>query len=506
MSINVTRSSMPDFEEYCEEIRSLWDSHWLTNMGEKHIAFEEKLREYLGVDFLNLFTNGHLALEELIASFHFPKGGEVITTPFTFVSTTHAIVRNGLTPVFCDIDPDDFTLDPAKIEALITERTVAILPVHVYGNLCHVDEIAAIASRHAGNASVFSKAAGVPESEYNGDIRVIYDAAHTFGVRRMERASFRSENQTENEVKSSVNAGISDPWREQPEYVRRSACDYGDGAILSFHATKVFNTIEGGAAISHDGHRREVLDDLKNFGIRNPETCAYIGGNAKMSEFQAAMGICNLRHVDAEIAKRKAVYERYLERLGNVPGLKLWRPQTDVVPNYAYLPAIFEETPNESQPCQGEPQTCTKGTAGGKAERKEAFLRDRVWEALKAEGITARKYFWPLTSDLQCYRYLKDGAEKRVLPGSVESCKQGSTGGSKHNFTDGREQNITDGRKQSGPDGSKSDSIGHPVGTDTPIARRIASQVLTLPIYADLSMEDVDRICRIILETLKRPE
>ena len=441
MSINVTRSSMPDFEEYCEEIRSLWDSHWLTNMGEKHIAFEEKLREYLGVDFLNLFTNGHLALEELIASFHFPKGGEVITTPFTFVSTTHAIVRNGLTPVFCDIDPDDFTLDPAKIEALITERTVAILPVHVYGNLCHVDEIAAIASRYAGNASVFSKAAGVPESEYNGDIRVIYDAAHTFGVRRMEKIT-------------------SDPGLKSGQSNKtlwRSACDYGDGAILSFHATKVFNTIEGGAAISHDGHRREVLDDLKNFGIRNPETCAYIGGNAKMSEFQAAMGICNLRHVDAEIAKRKAVYERYLERLEDVPKLKLWRPQADVIPNYAYLPAIFEEAPNESQPCQGEPQTCTKGTAGGKAERKEAFLRDRVWEALKAEGITARKYFWPLTSDLQCYGYLKERAEEGTA-------------------------------------------------ADTPIARRIASQVLTLPIYADLSMEDVDRICRIILETLKRPE
>ena len=192
-----------------------------------------KLPEDRGVDFPNLFTNGHLALEELIASFHFPKDGEVITTPFTFVSTTHAIVRNGLTPVFCDIDPDDFTLDPAKIEALITERTVAILPVHVYGNLCHVDEIAAIASRHAGNAFAFSKAAGVTEEEYNGDIKVIYDAAHTFGVRRMEK----------DHIRSRLKSGQSN------KTLWRSACDYGDGAMFSFHATKVFNTIEGGAAI-----------------------------------------------------------------------------------------------------------------------------------------------------------------------------------------------------------------------------------------------------------------
>ncbi len=419
MSINVTRSSMPDFDEYCREIRGLWDSHWLTNMGEKHIEFEAGLRKYLGVDFLNLFTNGHLALEEVIASFGFPKGGEVITTPFTFVSTTHAIVRNGLTPVFCDIDPGDFTIDDTKIEALITDRTVAILPVHVYGNLCHAGEIARIASRHPGNAAAFSKAAGVPGDVYNGDIRVIYDAAHTFGVRHRE-----------------ISAEGDTVWR--------SACDYGDAAILSFHATKVFNTIEGGAAVSHDSRRREVLDDLKNFGIRNPETCAWIGGNAKMSEFQAAMGICNLRHIDEEIARRKTVYEQYAARLGEADKagmLHLWRPQTDVVPNYAYLPVIFENNAER----QRDMTAVRQDSKGG--------IRDRVWEALKAEGITARKYFWPLTSDLQCYEYLREEADG---------------------------------------------------GTDTPVARDIASKVLTLPIYADLSPEDVDRICGIILDTLQR--
>ena len=393
MSINVTRSSMPDFEEYVNEIRDLWDSRWLTNMGEKHIEFEAKLREYLGVSYLTLFTNGHMALEDLIASFGFPKGGEVITTPFTFVSTTHAIVRNGLVPVFCGIDPGDFTLDETKIEALITDRTVAILPVHVYGNVCHVEEIAKIAARYRGNAAGYAAETGsaAPGTDYNGDIKVIYDAAHTFGVRR------------------------KDPVTGQ----FRAAVDCGDAAILSFHATKVFHTIEGGAAVCHDDRTREILDDLKNFGIRNPETCAYIGGNAKMSEFQAAMGICNLRHIDEEIGKRQRVYEHYSELIGDLEDILFWRPQTDVQPNYAYLPVLF----------------------------RTQTVRDRVWDALKAEGITARKYFWPLTSDYECYDYLRSG-------------------------------------------------------NGTPVARDAASRVLTLPMYADLAAGDIDRICSIVQKTV----
>jgi dTDP-4-amino-4,6-dideoxygalactose transaminase len=394
MSINVTRSSMPDFEEYVNEIRDLWDSRWLTNMGEKHIEFEAKLREYLGVSYLTLFTNGHMALEDLIASFGFPKGGEVITTPFTFVSTTHAIVRNGLVPVFCDIDPGDFTLDETKIEALITDRTVATLPVHVYGNDCHVEEIAKVAARHRGNAAGYAAETGgaAPGTDYNGDIKVIYDAAHTFGVRR------------------------KDPVTGQ----FRAAADYGDAAILSFHATKVFHTIEGGAAVCHDDRTREILDDLKNFGIRNPETCAYIGGNAKMSEFQAAMGICNLRHIDEEIGKRSKVYGHYKALIGDEERIRFPVPDKDIQPNYAYLPVLFE----------------TQET------------RDRVWDALKAEGITARKYFWPLTSDYECYGYLRSG-------------------------------------------------------NGTPVARDTASRVLTLPMYADLAADDIDRICGIVRKAVQ---
>ena len=193
MQINVTRSSMPDFEEYCEEIKELWDSHWLTNMGIKHRQFQARLEDYLGVPHVILYTNGHLALENVIAAMDFPAGGEVITTPYTFVSTTHAIVRNGLVPVFCDINDVDYTMDVTKIEKLITDKTVAIVPVHVYGNLCDVDAIQTIANMYG--------------------LKVIYDAAHAFGVSCK---------------------GIN-------------AANFGDASMFSFHATKVFNTIEGGA-------------------------------------------------------------------------------------------------------------------------------------------------------------------------------------------------------------------------------------------------------------------
>ena len=284
--INVTRSSMPPFEEYCEEIRGLWDSRWLTNMGEKHQALEQALRDYLGCEYLALHTNGHLALENLIEAFGLK--GEIITTPFTFASTTHAIVRCGCTPVFADIDPVSFTLDPKKIEEKITEKTAAILPVHVYGNLCNVDAIAAIGKKH-----------GIP---------VIYDAAHAFGV-------FRD--------------GVS-------------AAAFGDGAMFSFHATKVFHSIEGGLAVCRDGETLLRLNDLKNFGIHGPEEVPYVGGNAKMNEFCAAMGLCNLRHLEEEIDKRRRVVARYRARLEGVPGLQLNPIQEGVRSNNAYFPVRRE--------------------------------------------------------------------------------------------------------------------------------------------------------------------
>lgn len=331
MRINVTRSSMPSFEEYCEEIRGLWDSHWLTNNGEKLLALQQQLGTYLQSGYVSLFSNGHLALEALLAALKLH--GEVITTPFTFASTTHAIVRKGLTPVFCDIKEDDYTLDPEKLEALITENTCAILPVHVYGCLCDVDAIQAIADKH-----------GLP---------VIYDAAHAFGVTR---------------------GGVS-------------AATFGLASMYSFHATKVFHTIEGGAVATQDAALADALALERNFGITGPDDVVSVGGNAKMNEFQAAMGLCNLRHLASEIARRKAVHDAYAARLGDVAGLRLPPVQANVERNYAYFPVVFE---------------------AGRA------MRDRVCNALAQEGVFARKYFYPLITDFACYHGMAGFNSERV--------------------------------------------------------------------------------------------
>lgn len=329
----VTRSSMPTFDEYCAEIASLWDTHFLTNMGEKHHRLEEALESYLQVDDIALFTNGHNALECVFEAMGLR--GKVITTPFTFASTTHAIVRKGLTPVFADIREDDFTLDPASVERLVDDETCAIVPVHVYGNLCDVDAIQRIADAHG--------------------LKVVYDAAHAFGV-------FRN--------------GVS-------------AATFGDAAMFSFHATKVFNTIEGGAVCFHDHALKKLLDQWKNFGITGTESVEYVGGNAKMNEFCAAMGICNLRHVDEEIEKRRRVAERYWERLEGVPGARVFRPREGVRHNYAYLPVTFD------------------AAAFGAS-------RDDVYAALMARDIHPRKYFYPLVSDYACYAGRFDSSKTPV--------------------------------------------------------------------------------------------
>ena len=318
--INVARSSMPSFEEYCEEIRPLWESRFLTNMGQKHLQLEDDLKKYLGASNITLFTNGHLALENIITAMNLH--GEIITTPFTFASTTHAIVRCGCTPVFCDINDTDYTMDVSKIEALITDKTVAIIPVHVYGNLCDVDAIEKIAKRH--------------------NLKVIYDAAHTFGVKKH---------------------GLSSAL-------------FGDAAMFSFHATKVFHTIEGGAVTYHDASLKTKLNDLKNFGIHGPESTPDVGGNAKMNEFCAAMGICNLRHIDGEIEKRRLVYERYIVSLSGIPGIKLCPPQKGVQPNYAYFPVVFDGY---------------------------RYNRDEIFDMLVSYDIIPRKYFYPLTTAFECY-------------------------------------------------------------------------------------------------------
>lgn len=358
--ILVTRSSLPPFEEFTEMLRPIWESRWLTNMGDYHKELEKQLKEYLGTDRLVLFVNGHMALEMAIQALELT--GEVITTPFTFASTTHAIVRNGLTPVFCDINPEDYTMDPDKIEALITEKTSAILPVHVYGNICDVERIGAIAKKH--------------------NLKVVYDAAHTFGE----------------------------------TYKGQGLASFGDASIFSFHATKVFNTIEGGAVAFKEDWMDHRLNCLKNFGIVDQDHVVWVGGNAKMNEFQAAMGLCNLRHVDGEIEKRRLVVERYMENLEGIKGLKLPRCKEGLKSNYAYFPVVFDGF---------------------------ALDRNQVYDELAAHQIYPRKYFYPLTNAFQCY-------EGRF------SCE------------------------------------------DTPVAKYIGDRVLTLPLYADLALEDVDRICRVI--------
>lgn len=360
---------MPDYKEYCEEIKDLWDSHWLTNMGAKHKQLQAELEKILAVPHVCLYTNGHLALENVLAAMNLPKGGEVITTPFTFASTTHAIVRNGLNPVFCDIDPEIFTIDVSKIEALITDKTCAIVSVHVYGNMCDVDEIQRIANKYS--------------------LKVVYDAAHAFGVK----------------------------------YKGTSSACFGDASMFSFHATKVFNTIEGGAVCFSDDSLVQLLNDMKNFGIHGPEEVAFVGGNAKMNEFQAAMGICNLRHLDTAIQRRKTVVERYRSHLEDIEGIQLNPVQNNVESNYAYFPVIFDE-------------------------KVFGASRNEVSDALAKADIGARKYFYPLTNTFACFHGAYDVNE-------------------------------------------------------TPIALHISKRVLTLPLYEELALDDVDRICSVILNCKK---
>lgn len=361
--ILVTRSSMPELQEYIDEISTMWESHWLTNMGPKHKQLQTDLIEYMGVKYIDLFTNGHMALELTLQAMNLQ--GEVITTPFTFASTTHAIVRGGLTPVFCDINPVTYCMDASKLENLITDRTCAIMPVHVYGNICNIEEIERIAHKY--------------------ELKVIYDAAHTFG-----------------EI-----------------YKGKGIGSFGDASCFSFHATKVFNSIEGGAVCFKDKQLGAKLYELKNFGIHGPEEVSAVGANAKMNEFSAAMGICNLRHVDDEIEKRRKVVERYRERLSDVEGIQLNCVQPGVKSNYAYFPIVFEE-------------------------KQFGASRAEVFDQLAANGIGARKYFYPLTNTFSAFHGKYDVLE-------------------------------------------------------TPVALHISKRVLTLPLYADLALDEVDKICDIIL-------
>lgn len=319
--ITVTQPSLPDYESYISYVKDIWERKWLTNNGPLHEEFKDRLKQYLHTKNVELFTNGHLALEVCLKSLKLE--GEVITTPFTFASTIHAIKNCHLEPVFCDIDPVTYNMDPKKIENLITEKTSAILAVHVFGNPCDLEAIQAVASKH--------------------HLKVIYDAAHAFGV--------------------EVNG--------------QGIANYGDASMFSFHATKVFHSIEGGMLSYNDENLAHPLNAIKNFGITSPESVDYVGTNAKMNEFQAAMGLCNLEIVDKEIGSRKAAYVRYFEELEGLDDVQLLKIPEHVKPNYAYFPILL----------------------------KDHKQRDYLSEQLSKYNVIARKYFYPLCSQFSCYDY-----------------------------------------------------------------------------------------------------
>ncbi len=355
--INVTKPSLPPYEEYVNEIKTIWENTWLTNYGPIEQRLTAQLKDFLGALEAVLFVNGHQALYSALNVLGLK--GNVITTPFTFASTTHAIAQNGLRPVFADVKEDDYTLDPEKVEELIDENTAAIVPVHVYGNVCDLKRFDELSKKYK--------------------LPVIYDAAHAFGVK--------------------VDG--------------RPVAEFGTMSMFSFHATKIYNSIEGGMVALNDAETAKKLKQFSNFGIVDGEKAEKTATNAKMSEFSAAMGICNLRHAHEYIEKRKKVFELYKELLN--PKIKTLEPQKGVTRNYAYFPAFFE---NE-------------------------IVRNRVKEALAKEDIFARRYFYPLTSDFDCYKNERGAGE-------------------------------------------------------TPIAENVAKRVLCLPFYADLEAENVQKIAEII--------
>jgi len=322
-SIFVTQPFLPPLEEFTPYLQEIWDSKWLTNNGKFHQKLEQALCDYLGVKYVSLFANGTLALITALQALKIT--GEVITTPYSFVATTHALWWNGIKPVFADIERDTFNINPANIEAAITPNTTAILPVHVYGNPCLHSQIQKIADTYG--------------------LKVIYDAAHAFGVKQN---------------------GIS-------------VADYGDLSVLSFHATKVYNTFEGGAIICHDEITKKRIDDLKNFGFHDEITVAVPGINAKMNEFQAALGLLQLKYIDRVIEKQKIVTQAYREQLAEVSGITYMKDLQGISYNYSYFPILIES-------------------------RKFGRTRDEVYEILKKNNVFSRRYFYPLISSFPPYR------------------------------------------------------------------------------------------------------
>lgn len=323
--IYVTQPSMPPLEEFEVLLKEIWDNKILTNNGPFHQQFEKALGEYLGVKHISVFSNGTLALITALQALRIT--GEVITTPFSFVATTHALWWNNIKPVFADIEPNYFNLDPQKVEAAITPQTTAIMPVHVYGNPCQIEKLQQIADTYG--------------------LKLIYDAAHAFGVQ--------------------MNGN--------------SVLNYGDLSILSFHATKVFNTIEGGAIISPDEKTKKRIDYLKNFGFANETTVIEPGINAKMNELQAAYGLLQLKYVEEYVAKRKNIAQLYRDKLSNINGISFLNDMDKVKHAYSYFPVLIDQN------------------LYGKT-------RDQLYEELKKNNIFGRRYFYPLISHFPTYRGL----------------------------------------------------------------------------------------------------
>lgn len=320
--ITVTSPLLPSLEEFYPYLQQIWDSKWITNCGSFHEQFEKALAEYLGVEYISVFTNGTLPLITALQALRVT--GEVITTPYSFVATTHSIWWNGATPVFVDIDPATGNIDPDKIEAAITPRTTAIMPVHVYGKPCDVERIDAIAKKYG--------------------LKVIYDAAHAFGVK--------------------VNG--------------ESILKWGDISTLSFHATKVFNTIEGGALLCHTKEMKEQIDHLKNFGFEDEVTVVAPGINSKMDEVRSAYGLLNLRQVDAAIEARHQVAVRYREALRPVRGITFMDDMPGVRHNYSYFPIFINA-------------------------EEYGMTRDALYEKMRSQNVLGRRYFYPLISAFSPY-------------------------------------------------------------------------------------------------------
>ena len=331
--ITVTSPLLPDLDEFHELLKEIWDSKWITNNGSFHKKLEAALCEYLKVPYVSLFTNGTLPLLTALQALRIT--GEVITTPYSFVATTHALWWNGIKPVFVDIDPQTGNLDPNKIEAAITPKTTAILPVHVYGKPCDVDAIQAIADKYG--------------------LKVIYDAAHAFGV--------------------EVNG--------------ESILNAGDMSTLSFHATKVFNTIEGGAMIMHDAKTKQRIDYLKNFGFAGETEVVGPGINSKVDEVRSAYGLLNLKQVDAAIAARKKVAVAYRDALRSVEGIMFWDDMPGMKHNYSYFP-IFVDA------------------------EKYGMTRDELYFKMKDQGVWGRRYFYPLISEFSTYRGLESATSENL--------------------------------------------------------------------------------------------